>query len=116
MTAALEWCLSGQQDVPAEIYPPGKDPVPILQEAGWAPGSVWTSGKPRPHRDSISDRPARSPSLYRLSNPAHYNVDEKSLNDKRINIECRFKVVPFTTVTAPGSVLCTNGIFNCIVV
>jgi hypothetical protein len=21
----------------------GKDPVPILQEAGWAPGTVWTA-------------------------------------------------------------------------
>ena len=32
---------------------PGKDPVPIVQEAGWAPGPVWTGGKSRPHRDSI---------------------------------------------------------------
>ena len=40
--------------------PPGKDPVPVLQEAGWAPGSIWTGGKSRPHRDSIPDRPARS--------------------------------------------------------
>ena len=39
---------------------PGKDPVPILQEAGWAPGPVWTGGKSRSHRDSIPDRPARS--------------------------------------------------------
>jgi len=38
----------------------GKDPVPILQEAGWVLGSVWTGGKSRPHRDSIPDRPARS--------------------------------------------------------
>ena len=38
----------------------GKDPVPILQEAGWAPGPVWTGGNSRPHRDSIPDRPARS--------------------------------------------------------
>jgi len=38
----------------------GKDPVPIVQEAGWAPGPVWRSGKSRPHRDSIPDRPARS--------------------------------------------------------
>jgi len=34
----------------------GKDPVPILQEAGWAPGPVWTGGKSRPYRDSIPDR------------------------------------------------------------
>jgi len=50
---------------------PGKDPVPILQEAGWAPGPVWTGGKSRPHQDSIPDRPAHSQSLYRLSYPAH---------------------------------------------
>ena len=49
----------------------GKDPVPILQEAGWAPGPVWKGGKSRPHRDSIPDRAARSQSLYRLSYPAH---------------------------------------------
>jgi len=24
-------------------FTPGKDPVPILQEAGWAPGPVWTA-------------------------------------------------------------------------
>jgi len=50
---------------------PGKDPEPILQEAGWAPGPVWMGGKSRPHRDSILDCPARSQSLYRLSYPAH---------------------------------------------
>ena len=43
-------------------FTPGKDPVPILQEAGWAPAQVWTGGKTRPHRDSIPDRPARSQS------------------------------------------------------
>jgi len=52
-------------------FTPGKEPVPILQEAGWAPGPVWSGGKSRPHRDSIPDRPARSQSLYRLSYRAH---------------------------------------------
>ena len=41
-------------------FTPGKDAVPIVQEAGWAPGPAWTGGKSRPHRDSIPDRPARS--------------------------------------------------------
>ena len=45
--------------------------VPILQQAGWATGPVWTGGKSRPHRDSIPDLPARSQSLYRLSYPVH---------------------------------------------
>jgi len=49
----------------------GKDSVPILQEAGWTPGPVWTGGKSRPHGDSIPDRPAHSQSLYRLSYRAH---------------------------------------------
>jgi len=50
---------------------PGKDPVPILQDAWWAPGPVWTGGKSCSHRDSIPDRPSRSQSLYRLSYSAH---------------------------------------------
>ena len=54
---------------PRPHFTPGKDPVPILQDDGWAPGPVWTGGKSRPHRDSIPDRPARSQSLYRLSYP-----------------------------------------------
>ena len=62
------WVVSS---TPRPHSTPGKDPLPIAQEAGWAPGPVWTGGKSRPRRDSIPDRPARSQSLYRLSNPAH---------------------------------------------
>jgi len=57
---------------PRPHFTPRKDPVPIVQGAGWAPGPVWTGGKSRPHRDSIPDRPARSQSLYRLNyHPPH---------------------------------------------
>ena len=59
--------------MPRPHFTPGKDPVLIVQEAGWAPGPVWTGGKSRPHRDSIAYRPARSQSLYQLSYPAHCN-------------------------------------------
>ena len=52
---------------PRPLFTPGKDPVPILQEAGWSPEAVWTGGISRPHWDSIPDRPALSQSLYRLS-------------------------------------------------
>jgi len=52
-----EWVVSS---TPRPHFTPGIDPVPILQETGWAPGSVWTGGKSRPHWDSIPDRPARS--------------------------------------------------------
>jgi len=57
---------------PGLTFTPRKEPVPILQEAGWATGPVWMGGKSRPHRDSIPDRPARSQSLYQLSYPAHH--------------------------------------------
>ena len=72
-------------------FTPGKDPVPILQETGWAPGPVWTGGKSRPHRDSIPDRPARSQSLYRLSYPAHERIsgEEKKNGDDHNEIVLR---------------------------
>jgi len=36
------------------LFTAGKEPVPILQEAGWAPGPVWTGAENlAPHRDSI---------------------------------------------------------------
>jgi len=45
-----------------------KDPVPVAQEAGWAPGPVWTGAKNfAPTGIRSPDRPARSESLYRLS-------------------------------------------------
>jgi len=62
------WVVSS---TPWPHFTPWKDPVPILQDAGWAPGPVWTGGKSRPHQDLIPDRPARSQSIYRLSYPAH---------------------------------------------
>jgi hypothetical protein len=35
--------VSGQRHVPAVLYPREKGPpVPIVQEAGWAPEPVWT--------------------------------------------------------------------------
>ena len=51
-------------------FTPGKDPVPIVQEAGWAPGPVWTGTENLASTGIRSpDRPARSESLYRLSYP-----------------------------------------------
>jgi len=60
------------RSTPRPHFTSGKDTVPILQVAGWAPGPVWTGGKSRPHRPSIPDPPVRSQSLYRLKYPAQY--------------------------------------------
>ena len=45
---------------PRPYFTPEKDPVPIVQEAGWAPGPVWTGGKFRPIGIRSPDLPGRS--------------------------------------------------------
>ena len=50
--------------------PPGKDPVPIVKGAGWAPGQVWTGAENLTHTGiRFPDRPARNELLYRLRYP-----------------------------------------------
>ena len=49
---------------PGRTLPPGIDPVPIVQEAGWAPGPVWMGRKSRPTGIRSPDRPTRSQLLY----------------------------------------------------
>jgi hypothetical protein len=36
------WRLSGQLHVPALSQPEKEFPVPIIEEAGWDPKSIWT--------------------------------------------------------------------------
>ena len=62
----------GVSVTPRPLYTPGKDKVPVVQEAGWAPGPVWTDAENLATTGIRSpDRPARSQSLYRLRYPAH---------------------------------------------
>jgi hypothetical protein len=54
------------------LFTPMKDPVPIVQEAGWFPGPVWTGAENlAPTGIWSPDRPAHSQSLYRLRYPVH---------------------------------------------
>jgi len=60
----------GVSVTPRPLFTPGKDPV---QEAGLAPGPVWTGAENlAPTGIRSPDRPARSQSLYRVRYPAHY--------------------------------------------
>ena len=36
--------MGGSESCPGH-FTPGKEPVPIVQEAGWAPGLVWTGAE-----------------------------------------------------------------------
>jgi len=48
----------------------GKDPVPIVKEAGWAPGPFWTGAENfASTRIRSPELPTRSKSLYRLHCP-----------------------------------------------
>jgi len=84
-------------------FTPGKEPVLIVKEAGWATGPVWTGGKSRSHRDSIPDFTAPSQSLYRLSYPAQrwgsYTLTLSPRNNfilpKLLNYYSNFITVPF---------------------
>jgi hypothetical protein len=61
--------LGGQRHAPA-AFTSGKDPVPIVQEAGWAPGPVWMGAENLvPTAIRSPDLPARNKSLYRLCYP-----------------------------------------------
>ena len=71
------------------------DPVPILQEARWATGRVWTDGKSCSHRDPIPDRPARSHSLHRLSHPAHELLIFLLQNTITFSLFCPFSLFYF---------------------
>jgi hypothetical protein len=86
--------VGGQHHAPAAL-----PPVPIVQEAGWAPGLVWTCAKNlAPTGIRSPDRPARSQSLYRLSYPAHKHVPSVSkyvlLKIGRLSeVICSFNIV-----------------------
>jgi hypothetical protein len=56
-TSALHGGRGFQQHAPADSTS-RKEPVPIVQHAGWAPRPVWMGRKSRPHRDLIPDHPA----------------------------------------------------------
>jgi len=71
LTTALEGG-EGSASRPRPLFTPGKDSVPIVQEAVWAPGPVWTGAENLALTGiRFPDRPARGQSLYRLRYPAH---------------------------------------------
>jgi hypothetical protein len=57
-SAMSEWVVNA---TPRPLYPRERDTVPILQEAGWIPGLVWTGVENlSPTGFRSPDRPVRS--------------------------------------------------------
>ena len=97
--------MEGQPHVPAASTP-GKDPVPIVQEAGWASGTVQTGAENlAPTGIRSPDRPARSQQLYRLSYPTRRCVYVTSII--RQSIICTYQNGEFGLGAHPAS--CTMG-------
>ena len=70
----------GVSITPRPLFTPGKDLVPIVQGAGWAPGPVWTGAENlAPHRDPIlgpsSPKPVAIPTT--LLGPHRMKVKRK---------------------------------------
>jgi hypothetical protein len=58
--------VSGQHHAQAALYPRGKGPpVPIVQEAGWAPETVWTQRLEEKSSASVGDRTPAMQSVVR---------------------------------------------------
>jgi hypothetical protein len=71
--------VSGQRHAPAALLPPGKGPpVPIVQEAGWAPELVWTQRLEEKSFAPVGDRTPIARSVVRhytaWANPAPHII------------------------------------------
>ena len=65
--ARWKWVVNG---TPRPFYPQERDPVPFVQEAGWASGRVWTGEENlAPTGIRSPDHPNPSESLYQLRYP-----------------------------------------------
>ena len=78
------------------LYPWARDTVPIAQEAGWAPGPVWTGAENLgPTGIRSPDRPNCTELLYRLRYP----------NPQHITIFSRKRTMLFETALTNSSII-----------
>jgi len=76
----MNWIHFSALSTPRQLFIAGKDPVPIVQEAGWAPGPVWAGAENLVSTGTRSpDRPTRSQLVYPLSYRAHFSVSTGSV-------------------------------------
>ena len=86
--------VGGHHHAPA-AFTPGKNPVPIVQEAGWASKPDWIGAENlAPTAIRSPDLPARSESLYRLSHPGSSPVISSALNEGERSMSLSSSSVP----------------------
>jgi hypothetical protein len=75
-----------------QLYPLKRDPVPIVLEAGWAPGTVWTAAQNfAPTVIRSPKRPSRGDSLY--WNDRHKQCDIKHKNYSILSIYFKYSTI-----------------------
>jgi hypothetical protein len=77
--------VSGQHHAPAALLPPGKGPpVPIGQEAGWAPEPVWTQRLEEKYFAPAGNRtPRANPAPLKIVENGKKNKTENEKKEKR---------------------------------
>ena len=97
----------GVSFTPWPLFTPGQNLVPIVQEAGLAPGPAWTGAENlAPTGIRSPDRPAHSQSLYRLRYPAHRNTVHGPISECQ-NIKT--VVQAFLTISKLEVIKCLNA-------
>jgi len=118
MTAALEWG-EGSAARPGRTLPPGKTRYPFYKRLGGSQGQCGRAENLVPTGIRSPDRPARSQSLYRLSYPAHMQIQYHILFDdtaSSISIHFRRTVLPFKSMRQQSEIHNTNfSKMNCAV-
>ena len=74
---------------PRPLFTSEKDPVPIVQEAGWAPGPVWTGAEnlsPQPGFDPRTVRPVASRYTDYAARPTNRHTVYRLHNGNRLLI------------------------------
>jgi hypothetical protein len=95
-----EW---GVSITPRPLFTPQKDPVPIVQETGWAPGPVWTGAENLTTTGIRSlGRPARSHSLYRIRYAPHTYFSKKLQRGAQWLVSIRGGFLCRSQLTAEG--------------
>jgi len=73
---------------PRPLYQRERDPVPIVQEAGWAPGPEWGYEKSRPPTEiRCPDRLFHTESLYLLLYPGPHRYQNMGENYFKFSFE-----------------------------
>jgi len=88
--------VGGQRHAPSAL-PPERDPMPIVQNTGWAPGPVWMGAENLVLTGiRYPDRQTPSESLYRLSYPG--TVAARDISECKLLCRLHYDLLSYDAV------------------